>query len=211
MATKEPVRIAPADGKLGVLLPGMGAVSTTFIAGVEAVKRGLAQPIGSLTQLATVRLGKRTEGPTPLIKDFVPLAESRRSRIRRLGHLRRQRLRSRAQGRGARPAMLEQRARAAGAAAADGGRVRPQLRAAHPRPQCERSPHQDGQGRDVDGRHPAVPGAYRGRAQRDGLVRLDRGVQSPRAGPSERSRSSKRAGRRTIPTSRPARFTPTPR
>ncbi|MGO9062680.1 MAG: inositol-3-phosphate synthase [Candidatus Binataceae bacterium] len=74
MATKEPVRIAPADGKLGVLLPGMGAVSTTFIAGVEAVKRGLAQPIGSLTQLATVRLGKRTEGRTPLIKDFVPLA-----------------------------------------------------------------------------------------------------------------------------------------
>src|SRR5271163_2943727 len=74
LATKEPVRIAPADGKLGVLLPGLGAVSTTFIAGVEAVKRGLAQPIGSLTQLATVRLGKRDEGRTPLIKDFVPLA-----------------------------------------------------------------------------------------------------------------------------------------
>jgi myo-inositol-1-phosphate synthase len=64
----------PAEGKLGVLLPGMGAVSTTFIAGVEAVKRGLGIPIGSLTQLATVRLGKRTEGRTPLIKDFVPLA-----------------------------------------------------------------------------------------------------------------------------------------
>jgi myo-inositol-1-phosphate synthase len=74
LATKEPVRIAPADGKLGVLLPGMGAVSTTFIAGVEAVKRGIGAPIGSLTQLATVRLGKRTEGRTPLIKDFVPLA-----------------------------------------------------------------------------------------------------------------------------------------
>ncbi len=72
--TKENVRIAPADGKLGVLIPGIGAVTTTFIAGVEAVKRGLAQPIGSLTQLATVRLGKRTEGRTPLIKDFVPLA-----------------------------------------------------------------------------------------------------------------------------------------
>ena len=53
----------------------MGAVSTTFIAGVEAVKRGLGAPIGSLTQLATVRLGKRTEGRTPLIKDFVPLAK----------------------------------------------------------------------------------------------------------------------------------------
>jgi myo-inositol-1-phosphate synthase len=74
LATKEPVPIAPADGKLGVLLPGLGAVSTTFIAGVEAVKRGLAAPIGSLTQLATVRLGKRNEGRTPLIRDFVPLA-----------------------------------------------------------------------------------------------------------------------------------------
>jgi myo-inositol-1-phosphate synthase len=74
VATKDNVRIAPAEGKLGVLLPGMGAVSTTFIAGVEAVKRGLGAPIGSLTQLATVRLGKRTEGRTPLIKDFVPLA-----------------------------------------------------------------------------------------------------------------------------------------
>ena len=74
MATKDNVRIAPADGKLGVLIPGLGAVSTTFIAGVEAVKRGLGAPIGSLTQLATVRLGKRTEGRAPLIKDFVPLA-----------------------------------------------------------------------------------------------------------------------------------------
>jgi myo-inositol-1-phosphate synthase len=68
------VRIAPADGKLGVLIPGIGAVSTTFMAGVEAVKRGFAQPIGSLTQLATIRLGKRTEGRSPYIRDFVPLA-----------------------------------------------------------------------------------------------------------------------------------------
>lgn len=66
--------IQPADGKLGVLIPGIGAVSTTFIAGVEAIKRGLAQPIGSLTQLATIRLGKRTDTNTPKIKDFVPLA-----------------------------------------------------------------------------------------------------------------------------------------
>jgi myo-inositol-1-phosphate synthase len=75
LANKDNVRIAPADGKLGVLMPGMGAVSTTFIAGVEAVKRGAGVPIGSLTQLATVRLGKRNEGRTPLIKDFVPLAK----------------------------------------------------------------------------------------------------------------------------------------
>jgi myo-inositol-1-phosphate synthase len=70
----ENVRIAPAEGKLGVLVPGIGAVSTTFFAGVEAVKLGMAAPIGSLTQLATVRLGKRTDGRTPKIKDFVPLA-----------------------------------------------------------------------------------------------------------------------------------------
>ena len=66
--------MAEATGKLGVLLVGMGAVSTTTIAGVLAVRRGLAKPIGSLTQMGTVRLGKRTEGRSPLIKDFVPLA-----------------------------------------------------------------------------------------------------------------------------------------
>jgi myo-inositol-1-phosphate synthase len=71
---KDNSQIAPASGKLGVLLVGQGAVTTTFIAGVEAVKRGLAKPIGSLTQMATVRLGKRTEGRSPMIKDLVPLA-----------------------------------------------------------------------------------------------------------------------------------------
>jgi len=72
---KDNVTIAPAEGKLGVLTPGVGAVTTTFIAGIEAIRRGLGQPIGSLTQLATVRLGKRTEGRTPRVKDFVPLAD----------------------------------------------------------------------------------------------------------------------------------------
>ena len=66
--------LRPRTESLGVLIPGIGAVTTTFIAGVEAVKRGLGQPIGSLTQLATIRLGKRTDGRTPMIKDFVPLA-----------------------------------------------------------------------------------------------------------------------------------------
>jgi myo-inositol-1-phosphate synthase len=70
MATK----IAPPHGKLGVLLPGMGAVATTFIAGVEAVKAGLGKPFGSLTQLGTIRLGKRTDNRSPRIRDFVPLA-----------------------------------------------------------------------------------------------------------------------------------------
>ncbi len=64
----------PATGRLGILLPGLGAVSTTFIAGVELARRGLAAPIGSLTQLASIRLGKRTEGRNPKIRDFVPLA-----------------------------------------------------------------------------------------------------------------------------------------
>ena len=66
--------IRPAEGKLGVLTPGMGAVTTTFIAGVEAVRRRLAEPIGSLTQMGAIRLGKRTDNRSPKIRDFVPLA-----------------------------------------------------------------------------------------------------------------------------------------
>jgi myo-inositol-1-phosphate synthase len=75
LPAKDNVKIAPPEGKLGVLIPGMGAVTSTFIAGVEAVKAGWALPIGSLTQMGTIRLGKRTEGRSPKIKDFVPLAE----------------------------------------------------------------------------------------------------------------------------------------
>ncbi len=71
---EKPKDIKSAKGKLGVLMPGMGAVATTFMAGVELVRRREANPIGSLTQMGTVRLGKRTENRTPLIKDFVPLA-----------------------------------------------------------------------------------------------------------------------------------------
>ncbi len=67
--------VEPAEGKLGILIPGLGAVATTLIAGVEAVKKGLAKPIGSLTQMGSIRLGKRTEERYPKIKDFVPLAD----------------------------------------------------------------------------------------------------------------------------------------
>jgi myo-inositol-1-phosphate synthase len=67
--------IAPAQGKLGILLVGLGAVSTTTIAGVLAIRKGLARPIGSLTQMGTIRLGKRTEGRSPKIKDTVPLVD----------------------------------------------------------------------------------------------------------------------------------------
>ena len=73
MSTKKPT-IAPAEGKLGVLTVGLGAVASTLIAGVELAKRGLGAPIGSLTQMDTIRLGKRTDGRNPMIKDFVPLA-----------------------------------------------------------------------------------------------------------------------------------------
>jgi myo-inositol-1-phosphate synthase len=72
---RRPVSVAPPKGKLGILMPGMGAVSTTFMAGVELVRRGQSVPVGSLTQLGTIRLGKRTEARTPKIKDFVPLAK----------------------------------------------------------------------------------------------------------------------------------------
>src|SRR5256885_14290720 len=75
MPVKKGAQIAPAKGKLGVLLVGLGAVSTTFIAGVEAIKEGLAEPIGSLTQMGTIRLGKRTDNRVPKIKDFLPLAD----------------------------------------------------------------------------------------------------------------------------------------
>src|SRR5438046_5420535 len=69
-----PIEIAPARGRLGVLLVGLGAVSTTTIAGVFAIRKGFAKPIGSLTQMGTIRLGKRTEGRSPKINEIVPLA-----------------------------------------------------------------------------------------------------------------------------------------
>src|ERR1700721_3166565 len=71
---RRPVSVAPPKGKLGVLTPGMGAVGTTFMAGVELVRRKESLPVGSLTQMGTVRLGKRTDNRVPKIKDFVPLA-----------------------------------------------------------------------------------------------------------------------------------------
>jgi len=74
MSIKKGTDIRPAKGKLGVLLPGMGAVATTFVAGVEHIRRGYSKPIGSLTQMGTIRLGKRTENRSPKVNEFVPLA-----------------------------------------------------------------------------------------------------------------------------------------
>ena len=75
MSEMPKVSVAPAKGRLGVLIPGMGAVATTFMAGVMAARKGLGRPIGSLTQMGTIRLGKRTANNTPAIKDFVPLTD----------------------------------------------------------------------------------------------------------------------------------------
>src|SRR6187200_3648203 len=75
MALKKGVDVKPASGKLGILLPGMGAVATTFIAGVQAIRKGLGKPIGSLTQLGHIRIGKRTDGNSPAIKDYVSIAK----------------------------------------------------------------------------------------------------------------------------------------
>jgi myo-inositol-1-phosphate synthase len=73
-AANDAATIKPHAGKLGIMIPGMGAVATTLIAGVEAIRRGMAAPIGSITQMGTIRLGKRTEANSPLIKDFVDIA-----------------------------------------------------------------------------------------------------------------------------------------
>src|SRR6516225_1040885 len=67
--------VAPAKGKLGIMIPGMGAVATTFVAGVEAIRKGISNPIGSVTQMGHIRLGKRTDNRSPRVKDFVPLAD----------------------------------------------------------------------------------------------------------------------------------------
>ena len=71
----KPLDIAPATGRLGVLTPGMGAVASTFIAGVIAARRGLTAPIGSVSQMAHIRLGDRESDRNPLIREFAPLAE----------------------------------------------------------------------------------------------------------------------------------------
>ena len=82
--------IQAPKGKLGIMIPGMGAVATTFVAGVEAVRKGIAKPIGSLTQMGTIRLGKRTDGRSPKIKEFRSAGGAQRPGLHRLGHFRRQ-------------------------------------------------------------------------------------------------------------------------
>jgi hypothetical protein len=116
------LEIAPAKGKLGILLVGLGAVSTTTIAGVLAVRKGLANPIGSLTQMGTIRLGKRTEGRSPKISEAVPLVNLDNVVFGGLGYFRRELVSRRAYGRRARDvAPRSDQARPRGHQADDGG------------------------------------------------------------------------------------------
>ncbi|MBA3819558.1 MAG: inositol-3-phosphate synthase, partial [Deltaproteobacteria bacterium] len=75
MPLKKAVDVKPASGKLGILMPGMGAVATTFIAGVQAIRKGIGKPIGSLTQLGHIRIGKRTDNKNERINEYVSLAK----------------------------------------------------------------------------------------------------------------------------------------
>ena len=136
MTTPPSPTIAPATGRLGVLTVGLGAVASTLIAGVELVKRGMGAPVGSLTQMGTIRLGKRTDDRSPLIKDFVPLADARRHRVRRMGPVPRRRLRRGNACRCARGGQAHRGCQPTRCArCADAGGVRPGVREAHRRRQ----------------------------------------------------------------------------
>ncbi len=108
-AMKQPQQLSKADGKLLVLLPGLGAVATTFVAGCMLARKGLAEPVGSLTQMGTIRLGKRTDNNAPKIKDFAPLAELGELEFAELGPVSGQRLRSSEHCQGARVAPSRRR------------------------------------------------------------------------------------------------------
>ncbi len=207
LSEKENVRIAPADGKLGILIPGIGAVSTTFMAGVEAVKRGLAQPIGSLTQLSTIRLGKRTEGRTPLIKDFVPLAGLDDLVFGGWDIFEDSAYEAAANAKVLDAPLLEQVKRAARGHQADEGRIRSRIRQAHQRPEREAGRLQNGQGRDADAGHRGFPAGNRHLAQCDDLVRRPLRYSTSLRPVTNPCKTSSAGCRKTIPRSRRARST----
>ena len=205
--TKTPA-IQPAKGKLGVMTVGMGAVATTLIAGVEAVRKGLAKPIGSLTQMGTIRLGKRTDNrprssrtssrsPTSTTSSSPAGTSSPRTCTRP-------------------PATPPCSTRTTWPASS------PSSRPSSPCPRSSTSTtssgsrHQRQEGQEqvrprraARGRHPELQ--VPGRPRRRDLVRLDRDLPRARRRPASRSRPSKRASTTTTPTSRPRRSTPTPR
>ncbi len=170
----------------------MGAVATTFMAGVEAIRRGIAKPIGSLTQMGTIRLGKRTENRSPLIKEFVPLAK-----LEDIVFGGWDLFPDDAYQAAAKAGVLSSEHLAAGEAVpvehqADDAGVRPGLREEADRHPLEDRQVEDGPGRAGDRGHRELPQDEQLRPSGDGLVRIDRGV--PRAGPGARQRGRVREG-----------------
>ena len=207
----KPVDIQPAKGKLGILLVGLGAVSTTVIAGVLAVRRNLAKPIGSLTQMGTLRLGKRTDGRSPRIADVLPLAglddvvfggwdlfdDNCYDAAKTAGVL--EAIAARAD-----PA----RARGAEAVAR---RLRSQVREAARRTERQEGEEQARSRRAGDRRHPEVQGRSRARSARDGVVRQHRDLHERVAGAPVDRGVRESARRQATRPSRRAWSTPTRR
>ena len=191
--------------------PGMGAVATTFMAGVEAIRRGISKPIGSLTQMGTIRLGKRTEGRSPLIKEFVPLAK-----LDDIVFGGWDLFPDDAYVAASKAGVLSQRAPRRGEGLpvddqADDAGVRSGVRQ-----EADRDARQDGQvegrpGRAGPGRHQALQGRQRLRSAGDGVVRVDRGVSQPRRRARVAGGVREGAGARAIRRSRRHRSTPTRR
>ena len=208
-STGKPIDIRPATGKLGILTPGMGAVATTFMAGVEAIRKGISKPIGSLTQMGTIRLGKRTDARTPLINEFVPLAkledivfggwdlfpDDAYQAASKAGVLSKEHL-GQLEG-----LPLDRQA--------DEGGVGAGLREETDRHPLQDRQEQGGPGGAGDGRHQGVQEEEQLRPAGDGLVRLDRGL--PRPAPcTARWRPSRQGLAESDPKISPvARSTPT--
>ncbi len=172
--------IRPATGTLGILTPGLGAVATTFMAGVESIRRGHSKPIGSLTQMATIRLGKRTDNRSPLIKEFVPLARARQPRVRRVGSDSRRRVHGREEGRRARGPRPRAGRRVPQGHQADARRVRQQVRHANPRRERQEGEIEARPRRAAAAGHARLQVEAQVRSPGDRLVRVDRDLHQAR-------------------------------
>ena len=178
MSTRDNVQIAPADGKLGVLIPGIGAVTTTFIAGVEAIKRGTGDARSARSRSSRPSAWESAPmAARPMIKDFVPLAGLNDLVFGGWDIYEDNAYEAAVNAKVLEPTLLEQVEGAAVGHQADEGGVRPGIRPAHQRSQRKDRRHQDGQGGDADGRHRAVPrNQRRCAATGDDLVRIHRSV-----------------------------------
>ena len=196
-------KIAPAEGKLAVLLPGLGAVSTTLIAGVHLIRKGLAKPFGSVTQMQKLRLGKRTQPRFKPVKELVPLSDlsdlvfggwdifpdNTYEAAVKAGVLSAEMLTA------VKPELES--------VAADAGGLRADVGQEPRRPERQEGQFEDGPRRGPRQRHRGLPQELRRRARRHGLVRIDRGLRPAASRSTRRSRPSRRASRRTPPTFRP--------